>query len=480
MKKLLFLFITILFVNHSYATHLMGGQITATYLSSDSSGSHYVLEFTAYRDTIGIPMQVSAIFNIDILDTTGNWNSLFTHTVSYDTTSVALMPSITVYGIEVYKFLDTITLPGDGYYSISWSDCCRNGAIINMSNPLNENMQLVTYVTVDSLNPNSSAMFLTPPVAYLPVDTVWQYNPLPFDPDGDSLSWSMVTPLGAGGAVNGYVFLSDTMYSDSVGIFTLDSITGEISWDPKLIGNFEASFIIEEFRSGNKIGEMRRDMQFIVIHDTTNAMPQISNMQTVPTNSGGYPYVKINPGVNYQLHLLGNDTDPNDVLKMEAYGESFNLALAPSSFSYISTGIGNEIEGTFSWTPDMSHVRTQPYLTVFRTTDNMFYFDNTIQFEVTLGSSTGIDNIDFISVNALYPNPANNSFTLSLNLEKLQDVHLDIYNVLGVRISNQKLNLSAGNHLIVKNIDLSAGQYFVKISGQNGVSIATKKLFVVR
>ena len=44
------------------------------FLSSDSSGSHYVLEFTAYRDTIGIPMQVSAIFNIDILDTTGNWN----------------------------------------------------------------------------------------------------------------------------------------------------------------------------------------------------------------------------------------------------------------------------------------------------------------------------------------------------------------------------------------------------------------------
>ena len=128
----------------------------------------------------------------------------------------------------------------------------------------------------------------------------------------------------------------------------------------------------------------------------------------------------------------------------------------------------------------MSHVRTQPYSTVFRTSDNMFYFDNTIQFEVTLSSSTSVDNIDFISVNELYPNPANNSFTLSLNLEKSQDVHLDIYNVLGVRISNQKLNLSAGNHLIVKNIDLSAGQYFVKISGQNGVSITTKKLVVVR
>tara|TARA_B100002052_G_scaffold235523_1_gene218866 strand:- start:106 stop:1380 length:1275 start_codon:yes stop_codon:yes gene_type:complete len=424
-------------------------------------------------------MQVSAIFNIDILDTSGNWNSLFTHTVSYDTTSGALMPSITVYGIEVYTFLDTITLPGDGYYSISWSDCCRNGAIINMSNPLNENMQLVTYLTVDSLNPNSSPTYLTPPVAYLPDDTIWQYNPLPFDPDGDSLSWSVVTPLGASGAVNGYVFLSDTMYSDNTGIFTLDSITGAISWDPKLIGNFEASFIIEEFRNGNKIGEMRRDMQFIVIHDTTNFSPNISNMQTIPTNSGGYPYVKLNPGVYYELHLFGNDPDPNDVLTMTAYGEAFGLTSSPSLFSFTSTGNANEIEGTFSWTPDISHVRTQPYLTVFRTSDNILYYDNTIQFEVTL-SSTGIDEINSISVNQLYPNPANNSFTLSLSLEKSQALHLDIYNVLGVRVSNQKLNLSAGNHLIVKNIDLPVGQYFVKISDQNGISIITKKLIVVR
>ena len=54
-------------------------------------------------------------------------------------------------------------------------------------------------------------------------------------------------------------------------------------------------------------------MQFIVIHDTTNFSPNISNMQTIPTNSGGYPYIKINPGISYQLHLLGNDADPNDM-----------------------------------------------------------------------------------------------------------------------------------------------------------------------
>ena len=481
MKKFLLFILAVSFSISSYSTHLMGGQITATYLSSDSTGVHYALDLTAYRDTIGIPMGINAIFQVSVMDTSGNWNPLFISTVSYDTSSGNLfLPVQSVYGVEVYIYQDTITLPDSGYYQISYTECCRNGAIINMASPLNESMTLATYINVDSASPNSSPLFLTPPVSYLPADTLWQYNPLPFDPDGDSLSWSLATPLGASTTVNGYVYLSDTLYSNSTGIFSLDSVTGVLSWDASMIGHFEASFVIEEFRNGSKIGEMRRDMQFIVIPDTSNFMPNISNMQTVPTNSGGYPYVKINPGVNYQLHLLGNDANPNDVLTMTAYGESFGLSISPSLFNFNSTGNGNEIEGTFSWTPDISHVRVQPYLTVFRTSDNTFYFDNTIQFEVTLSSSTSVDNIDFISVNELYPNPANNSFTLSLNLEKSQYVHLDIYNVLGVRISNQKLNLSAGNHLIVKNIDLSVGQYFVKISDQNGVSITTKRLVVVR
>ena len=110
------------------------------------------------------------------------------------------------------------------------------------------------------------------------------------------------------------------------------------------IGNFAASFVIEEFRSGQKIGEMRRDMQFIVVNDTTNYIPQISNMQSIPTNSGGYPYVTLTAGQNYQLHLIGNDANPNDVLSMNAYGEAFNLNLSAPTFTYSLTGNGNEIQ----------------------------------------------------------------------------------------------------------------------------------------
>ena len=91
MKKLLLFTLATALSMSSYSTHLMGGQIVTSYLGTDSLGSHYAVELTAYRDTIGIPMVTSAVFYVSELDTSGNWNSLFSSTVSYDTTSGNLL-----------------------------------------------------------------------------------------------------------------------------------------------------------------------------------------------------------------------------------------------------------------------------------------------------------------------------------------------------------------------------------------------------
>jgi len=481
MKKLFTLLLGIAIASSSYATHLMGGQISASYLSSDTTGSHYYLELDVYRDTLGVPMTLNQSVDIFVLDTSGNYNLAFTQPLTFGVGGLVNSMSL-VYGVEIYHFTDTITMPANGYYMIKWTDCCRNGAIINMSSPLSENMTFLTYVNVDSSSPNSSPTFLTPPVSYLPTNTLWQYNPLPFDPDGDSLVWHLSVPLSAGATVPavvlGYENLSDTTYSNSTGIFSIDAITGQITWDSKMAGNFVASFAIEEYRNGVLVGAMSRDMQFVVIPDTNNAMPNISNMQSLPSNNMGYPYIKIAPGQNYQVSLLASDPDVNDVVSLEAFGESFGLITAPSLFSYTSTGNGNEIEGTFSWTPDLSQVRPNPYLVVLRTSDGFFYYDETVQVEVTL--TTAVEELDAFKVHEIYPNPASNSFTLPLSLDKGQNISVDIYNVLGVKVSSEQLNLSAGNHILIKNFDLQSGQYFVNIIDTKGLTITTKKLLVVK
>jgi len=377
----------------------MGGQIVVTNLG----GYDYEIKLTAYRDTIGIPMATAAMFQIS-MDSSGVMIPINLLTVPADSMSGGLVMGVSAaYGVEVYTYTDTITLPGDGYYTISWQDCCRNASIINMGNAGAEYFALSTSLTVDSLNPNSSPSYLTLPVAYLPSDTLWQYNPLPFDPDGDSLAWSLTTPLGNGGIVSGYQFLDDTMlYSNASTPFALDSVTGELSWSARMQGNFVATFLIEEYRNGVKIGEMRRDMQYIVISDTSNYLPVVSNMISFPTNSGGYPYVVISPSQNYSVSLLASDPNINDVVTLSAFGEPFNLQTSSPSLLTFSTGNGNEIEGVFSWTPDMSDIRTQPYLVVFRVSDGFYNFDYTVQIEVSSITSIEELGIKAISDNKIY------------------------------------------------------------------------------
>ena len=319
---------------------------------------------------------------------------------------------------------------------------------------------------------------------YLPTNTLWQFNPLPFDPDGDSLVWSLSVPYSGGtGAipdtVNGYEYLDDTTYSNSSAPFSFDAVTGQITWSAKLVGNFVASFVIQEYRNGVLIGMMNRDMQFVVIPDTNNAMPMISNINNVPTNSMGYPYVKINPGQNYQLHLLASDADVADVVSMQAFGEPFTQTTALSTFNVVPTGNGNEIEGTFEWTPDLNDVRTNPYLVVFRTSDNIFYYDETIQFEVTL-SATSLDNVEGMKISNIYPNPANNRVYIPISVDKSENISVEVYNLLGVKLTFNTMDLGVGNHLIMKDINLSSGQYLVVIKDVNGTLINSQQLQIIK
>ena len=482
MKKLFTLFISLTLSFSGFSTHLMGGQITANYINTDTLGSHYTVELDVYRDTLGINMDTTQDIDIYILDSNLNYTLLFTQTISFGTGS-SLSSISSVYGVEIYHFQDIVTFPHDGDYIIRWSDCCRNGAIINMSNPLQESMTFATIIQVSSSNPNSSPTFLSDPVSYLPTNTVWQYNPLPFDPDGDSLVWSMSVPYSGGinaipDTVAGYEYLDDTIYSNASLPFSIDPITGQISWNAKLAGNFVVSFLIQEYRNGNLIGVMNRDMQFIVIPDTNNLMPLISNINSVPTNSIGYPYVKINPGQSYQLHLLASDPDINDVVSIEAFGETFNQSSVSSTFNVSSTGNGNEVEGVFSWNPSINDLRKDPYIVVFRTSDGYYYYDETIQFEVTL--STDISTFDQTIFSEIYPNPANNRLYIPIKMQNSEQLIIEIYNILGFRVSHSIIDLNSGNHLIINDIDLNSGNYIVTFKNINGYLMNSQRLQIIK
>ncbi|MDG1718657.1 MAG: T9SS type A sorting domain-containing protein, partial [Flavobacteriales bacterium] len=80
----------------------------------------------------------------------------------------------------------------------------------------------------------------------------------------------------------------------------------------------------------------------------------------------------------------------------------------------------------------------------------------------------------------IYPNPANNKLFIPISLDRSDNVSIEIYNIIGVKISENNMNLGTGNHVIMKDIDLNSGQYIVVIRDKNGTAINTQQLVIVK
>ena len=167
MKKILLLFGFIYcFVFTGHSTHLMGGEIVAQH----DGGNDYSILLTLYRDTLGIPMSPTQDFTV--YDASGS--PIITIVSALDFTAYhpvfgvqqgAALPFFP-YGVEIYFYTSTIPLPGPGEYTISWHQCCRNGAIQNLPNASSNEMQLYTTVTIDAAQPNSTPYFMVKPVVF--------------------------------------------------------------------------------------------------------------------------------------------------------------------------------------------------------------------------------------------------------------------------------------------------------------------------
>jgi len=452
MKKLLLILLAFLFVASSNATHLMGGQITA----SQISGNQYEIKLTLFRDTTGIPMYTTATFDIADIATSIQQSVTIPHS--------GAQPFFN--GVEVYDYILSYTFPAAGQYKISWSDCCRNDTILNMTNPGGEDLYLSTIITIDSMTNNSSPVFLNQPVTLAQKNSLFSYNPLPFDADGDSMAWSMDVPLSFGGdTVLGYTI----PHAASSNPFTLDNITGEITWMPDSNGHWVASFLVEEFRGGLKIGEIRRDMQIIVVDDTTNFHQMVINTGLWPQDANGNFSVTLAPNVLFTMDIQATQND-NDPMSLILQGEPFFSSGNQAQFSIVNN-IPGSINGTLSWTPSTAQMRTVPYFVVVRGLEfhnnYVLTHDRTIMLRV--GTATGIAENTVISETQVYPNPASQELYVSFNLKSASNISMEIFDLSGRLVHHSTENFKqAGSHLISQNIaSLTTGFYTLKLLVDN-------------
>lgn len=361
MKKLLLsILILCAFASNSYATHVMGADITYTCLG----GNDYLVTLTLYRDcsgsTIGTTPQ-----SVNFASSCGNVNASLDWVSTTDVSQVCPTQTTTcnggtLPGTEQYIFTGIVTLPPCNDWVMSWSLCCRNDGISNLVSPGSQDLYIETTLNNVLAPCNNSPQFLALPTPYLCPGQLTMYNHGASDIDGDSLYYQFTTPLDGPGVPIGFTggYTQANPIITSAGM-NLNPETGEMCFTPSVIQICVVAVIIYEYRANVLIGTYIREMQVVVSSSCSNAAPY-AGMAPICGNTGGMVITHAGPTVTqtdsnsismcpfdslcFQISFL--DPDGNNV----TVNSNAATSIPDASFTIVNNGTTNPI-GYFCWVP---------------------------------------------------------------------------------------------------------------------------------
>jgi gliding motility-associated-like protein len=264
--------------------------------------------------------------------------------------------------LNIYRTVSNHVYPGAGNYKLTMYDPNRNSNIVNIPNSVNTPFYIEAWLYINPLlgSCNNSAVLTYPPIDNACLYKCFIHNPAAYDPDGDSLSYSLGTPLGNGGSpVPGYSIPSGV---------SLNPVTGDLLWCTPLPANnppysypqeYNFAIYVKEWRKFNgqwyAVGITERDLQ-VDVENCVNNPPDILTVNDTCVLAGNT--------LTFQVTAVDQD---NDILTLSATGAPM-LVIPSASFPSIS-GM-QPVTGTFTWNTACNLVRQQPYQVLFKAVDN--------------------------------------------------------------------------------------------------------------
>ncbi|NQU34234.1 MAG: hypothetical protein HQ521_13470, partial [Bacteroidetes bacterium] len=336
------IFIIFLYAFSAMATHQRAAEITYKHLY----GLTYEFTITMYTKTSSPADNDRFFMPISWGDGTGDE----IERIYFDE-----IPNVLDISLNIYR--GNHTYPGPSTYTVSVEDPNRNFGVINIPNSVNVPMFVQTELLINPfLGYNTSVVLLNPPIDQGCVGKTFIHNAGAYDPDGDSLSYKLVVCKGAGGwDIPGYAYPTASEY------FKIDSITGDLIWEtPVLQAEYNVAFDIEEWRYGIKISTVRRDMQINIVacdHDP----PEIYSIDDTCVLAGDF----------LQFEVTAIDPDQTNI-ELMAFGGPFEQSQNPAYIEPDPASGSDTVTTTFNWPTLCSHVRLEPYTTIFKARDNGF------------------------------------------------------------------------------------------------------------
>lgn len=360
------LFISIIFIGNQkvFATHAAGSDIKYRALG----GNQYEIEVTFYRDCGGVAEPANIVVNCKSVSGASNFNVTCTKVATGNgieitvpcTTSNSTCNGGTTTGIKKWIYRGIATLPSQrADWVFSYSICCRNCSITTISNPCASNSVLYIEATLNNLlaQGNSSPSFSNIPIAFVCIGQPFNYNHGVIDINGDSLTYELITPKTT--ATNTVSFIAPASVNSPIASstpFALNSVTGDFNFTPSQIQIGVMAIRVKEYRNGQLIGSVIRDMQ-IYTQICSNNLPTISGI------NGSTNYTaNICPGQQYCFTINSADLDASQNVTL-----STNNGIANATYTISG---GNRPTLTFCWTPTLADISLNPNTFTVTVRDN--------------------------------------------------------------------------------------------------------------
>lgn len=281
------------------ATHLIGAEITATAESCQSNT--YTITFTVYEHPSSDVEFGGQYINVGFGESrmVGASDDFMSLDISFSEDS----------SLRIRKMvIDRLAYPGPGEYKLSYRSFNRNPDIVNISRSVNTPFVVESALVVDPLLCNSTPRLSEDLNYQAYTGSEFLQSLRASDPDGDSLSVELVTPLQDEDVPVEYLGLPldiDLRYAENPrnaqgsGRPTFTLGTEELRWDaPNLPGEFTVAFRINEWRKidgeWTPLGFVTRDMTVQVL-DTVNRLSYTDIITATTTDEPEKPKLQLYP-----------------------------------------------------------------------------------------------------------------------------------------------------------------------------------------
>jgi len=307
MKKILsilVLFCSLAFVNYdAKASHAAGGELV--YSLVPNTTNTYKFTFKFYRDCSGTTepqtfqlcgstsTACGVAFTATLNKVLGNLPNGQPNG-SPVTTGCPGFPTNcnggTIPGYREWWYEGNVTIPTQcNFWRFYVQLCCRNTGINNLTNSASQNIFIEAHFDNTVTQNNSSPYFSNPPIAYFCINQLANVNYAAIDPDGDSIVYESIEPRTNASCTYAPSIIFAAGYNTvqpfpTGNTFTLNIATGAISFVPTVAGKWVFTVKAKEYRNGQYIGFIMRDIQIVV--DNCNTPSPTLGIDTLTFQGG--------------------------------------------------------------------------------------------------------------------------------------------------------------------------------------------------